>query len=152
VVLAGPRRYWMRRTLAELGIPFTFIGEVIEGRDDTDRNILPRTQLNLLYNLIDLYIVSSRSEGGPQSVMEAALARCKIVSTPVGIAPDLLQPACLYRYPHEAVATILDDIRGDRLAETVDANYKQAHAAHVPEAAAPRFRELYTRWQAWPVY
>ncbi len=152
VVLAGPRRFWVRRALDDLHIPYTFVGERTEGRDDTDRNILPQPQLNLLYNLIDLYIVSSRSEGGPRSVAEAALARCKIVSTPVGIAPDLLDPACLYRYPHEAVATILEDIHGDRLAATVDANERQAQAAYVPEAATHRFSELYAHWQQWPVY
>jgi glycosyltransferase involved in cell wall biosynthesis len=70
----------------------------------------------------------------------------------VGIAPDLLDPACLYRYPYEAVATILADIRGGSLAETVDANARQAQTAYVPEAAARLFHQLYGHWQAWPAY
>ena len=43
-------------------------------------------ELNELYNLLDLYIVSSRYEGGPQAIMECALNktfnfnRCGIAS------------------------------------------------------------------------
>ncbi|MCB0121910.1 MAG: hypothetical protein KDE58_06675, partial [Caldilineaceae bacterium] len=79
VVLAGPRRFWLRRRLEALGVPYTYIGKEVTGQDDIAINILPQSELNLLYNLGDLYIVSSRSEGGPRSILEAALARCKMI-------------------------------------------------------------------------
>ena len=53
VVLAGPRRFWLRRRLNELQVPFTFIGEDTED-DDLHVNTLTREQVNLLYNLIDV--------------------------------------------------------------------------------------------------
>jgi len=54
VVLAGPRRGWLRRRLGELDIPYTFVGDIVEGQDDFAVNLLPQRSLNLLYNLIDL--------------------------------------------------------------------------------------------------
>lgn len=75
VVLAGPRRFWIRQKLDQLQIPYTFVGNRIEGQDDMIDNNLPHTILNLLYNLVDVYIVSSRTEGGPRSILEATAAR-----------------------------------------------------------------------------
>ena len=48
--------------------------------------------LNELYNCIDLYVVSSRIEGGPQAVPECAITRTPIISTDVGLAPEILAP------------------------------------------------------------
>ena len=44
--------------------------------------------INDLYNILDLYIVSSRIEGGPQAIMEAAYTKTPIVSTDVGVASE----------------------------------------------------------------
>ena len=46
--------------------------------------------INDLYNIFDLYIVSSRIEGGPQAIMEAAYTKTPIVSTDVGVASEIL--------------------------------------------------------------
>ena len=48
--------------------------------------------LNLirLYNILDLYIVSSRIEGGPQAIMECAVSKTNIISTDVGVASQIL--------------------------------------------------------------
>ena len=53
-------------------------------------------ELNELYNIIDLYIVSSRVEGGPQAIMEAAIIKTPIVSTDVGIASEILSEESIY--------------------------------------------------------
>ena len=47
-------------------------------------------ELNELYNCLDLYIVSSRVEGGPQSILECGLTKTPIISTDVGIANEIL--------------------------------------------------------------
>ena len=47
------------------------------------------TELNELYNCLDLYIVASRFEGGPQSILECANTK-PIVSTNVGVAAEIL--------------------------------------------------------------
>jgi glycosyltransferase involved in cell wall biosynthesis len=48
--------------------------------------------LNKLYNSLDLYLVASRYEGGPQAVVECALSKTPIISTNVGLAPEILSP------------------------------------------------------------
>ena len=52
--------------------------------------------LNELYNCLDLYIVSSRIEGGPQSIVECAQAKVPIVSTDVGNASNILHKKSIY--------------------------------------------------------
>ena len=47
--------------------------------------------LNKLYNLLDLYVVSSRIEGGPQAVLECAVSKTPIISTDVGVASEILE-------------------------------------------------------------
>ena len=46
--------------------------------------------MNELYNCLDLYLVSSRCEGGPRSVFEAGLTQTPIISTRMGISPELV--------------------------------------------------------------
>ena len=45
---------------------------------------------------MDLYIVSSRYEGGPRSIFEAGATKTPIISTRVGIAEDILPNESLY--------------------------------------------------------
>lgn len=148
-VLAGPRRHWIRRRLDQWKVPYTFVGEITTD-DDYSKNMLPRKTLNLLYNLLDLYLVTSRSEGGPRSLMEAASTRCKILSTPVGLADDLLEPACIYASPIEAVSLIEQDIADNRLAGTVRAHYDRVMTHHRPETIGPLFDDLYKSLLAKP--
>jgi len=54
------------------------------------------SDLNELYNCLDLYIVSSRVEGGPRSIMECGLSKTPIISTDVGIAKSILNPDAIY--------------------------------------------------------
>jgi len=105
VLLAGPRRHWLRQHLAQAGVPFRFVGQDCVD-DDYTINILDRPSLNRLYQLLDVCVVSSRWEGGPYSVLEAAFAGRPIISTPVGIARDVLPSSCLFRSAEEAVALL----------------------------------------------
>jgi glycosyltransferase involved in cell wall biosynthesis len=144
VLLAGPRRHFLRARLTEYGVPHTFVGRVMDG-DDLRHNVLPRLELNRLYALLDLCLVTSRWEGGPFSVAEAAAARCPIVSTPVGIALDFLEPCSLYEDIPQAVALIEQDIRERSLRATLDPQHERALRCHGPEAVREGFRALYER-------
>lgn len=141
VLLAGPRRMWIRNRLTELGIPFTFVGLNVPG-DDVLVNNLPRTDINLLYNLSDLYLVASRMEGGPQAVLEAPIARCKILSTDVGYASEILDPDCIYRDSGKAVETILGDIEKNTLTSTLEPNHREA-LRHTVSAVSPSWKKAY---------
>lgn len=152
VVLAGPRRHWLRARLKEEGIPFTFVGRQDVEQDDFGVNILDRAQLNELYNAADLYVVPSRWEGGPQSVMEAAACRCKILSTPLGVARDLLAPECFFRTSAQAAEIIARDISENHLSAGVEAQHKRYEAGHTTKAMAEGLRALYAKLPTSPEF
>ena len=52
--------------------------------------------INELYNILNLYIVSSRYEGGPQSILECSLTKTPIISTDVGIASQILSSESIF--------------------------------------------------------
>jgi glycosyltransferase involved in cell wall biosynthesis len=51
--------------------------------------------LNEMYNSLDLYLVTARYEGGPQSLVECGLTKTPVISTNVGLAQEILNP-CSY--------------------------------------------------------
>ena len=57
-------------------------------------------ELNELYNVLDLYLVTSRIEGGPQAIMEAAISKTPILSTDVGVASEILHNKAIFN-PYE---------------------------------------------------
>ncbi len=77
VVLSGPARGYVRNKLEEFGIPY--------------KHVLPRNEQKMvdLYRALDLYLISSREEGGPKGLIEALSTGCPVVTTPVGMANDL---------------------------------------------------------------
>ena len=56
----------------------------------------PLEVVNKLYNILDLYLVTSRVEGGPQAILECALSKTPILSTRVGVAPEVLHPDAIF--------------------------------------------------------
>jgi glycosyltransferase involved in cell wall biosynthesis len=143
VLLAGPRRFWLRRELTQRGVPFTFVGEDTGTRDDLSVNTLPRTTLNLLYNRSHLHVVSSRWEGGPQSILESAATRCKIISTRVGLAADVLEPECLFENAVEACELAAEDIRHGTLERSAGVQLDRALAAHTEPVLRENLAEIY---------
>ena len=84
VVLSGTRRTYIISELKKRGIKYKYF-EMI-GLDE----------LNELYNCLDLYIVSSRVEGGPRAIVEAGITKTPIISTDVGIASELMPMESIY--------------------------------------------------------
>jgi glycosyltransferase involved in cell wall biosynthesis len=151
VLLAGPRRHWLRRTLTELRVPYTAIGGDTSG-DDIKKNLLDRTALNELYAAIDLYLLTSRWEGGPYAVLEAAAAQCKIVSTRVGQAMDVLDPRSLFGSLPEALGIVRHDIKNNHLASTVGGHYEQVLRKHTVPALTPEIENLLGAAGGYPVF
>ena len=78
VVLAGWRRQYVISRLASAKINFTYFEK-------------PRREIiNDLYQTLDLYPVTSRYEGGPQSLIECGLLNIPVVSRDIGIANTVL--------------------------------------------------------------
>ncbi len=84
VVLAGKRRQFIIGLLEKNNIPYKYFEMVDEDK------------LNLLYNILDLYIVSSRLEGGPQAIIECAISKTPIISTNVGVSPEILSSDSIF--------------------------------------------------------
>ena len=61
--------------------------------------------LNEFYNILDLYIVASRVEGGPASLMECAILKIPIISTNVGIASEVLNKNSIFNMNNYKMAT-----------------------------------------------
>ena len=92
VVLTGKRRNYLIENFKKNKINYRYF----------EMASLP--QINELYNILDLYIVSSRTEGGPQAVVEAAITKTPIISTDVGIAKEILSNESIYDMNNYMVA------------------------------------------------
>lgn len=84
VILAGTRRQYLIKRLTESSIPFKYF-ELVDNKE-----------LNMLYNTLDLYIVASRIEGGPQAILECAISKTPIISSNVGIAKEILNSKSIF--------------------------------------------------------
>ena len=92
VILAGHRRTYLINLLEENNVPYKYYERV------------DQASLNELYNCLDLYIVSSRVEGGPQAIFECALSKTPIISTDVGVASEILSKNSIFDMNNFAMA------------------------------------------------
>ncbi len=120
VLLSGYRRQYIIQQLESLNINYKYIKK-------TSISVL-----NELYNILDLYIVASRVEGGPQSIMECSLIKVPIISTKVGLAEEILNKK-----------SIIDDDINSALAD-VDHARKQVEDYIIPKGIA-KFEEMFKR-------
>lgn len=84
VILTGKKRDYLINRLEEDSIPFNYYENI------------SMQEINELYNILDMYIVSSRLEGGPQAILESAITKTPIISTDVGIAPEVLSQESIF--------------------------------------------------------
>jgi glycosyltransferase involved in cell wall biosynthesis len=84
VILTGKRREYIMSELKKENIKYKYF-EMIDFET-----------VNELYNLLNLYIVSSRYEGGPQAILECATTKTPIISTDVGIASFILHKDSIF--------------------------------------------------------
>ncbi len=84
IILTGKRRNYILDELSRRDISYKYF------------EMTSFQNLNELYNILDLYIVSSRYEGGPQSILETAMTRTPIISTDVGIASEILDKKSIF--------------------------------------------------------
>tara|TARA_B100000212_G_scaffold288705_1_gene229828 strand:+ start:47923 stop:49065 length:1143 start_codon:yes stop_codon:yes gene_type:complete len=78
VLLTGPSRGYVKKELTKRNIKFKHI--YIDSYEEIAK----------YYQALDLYIVSSREEGGPKAIVESMASGIPIISTDVGMARDFL--------------------------------------------------------------
>ena len=78
VLLTGPARGYVIEGLRKLGIPYIH------------RYLEDQASLGDYYHALNLYLITSREEGGPKGLIESMASGVPVVSTSVGMAPDLI--------------------------------------------------------------
>ncbi len=84
VILTGKRRDYIKNELTKVGIEYK------------EFEMVDFNSLNELYNCLDLYVVASRIEGGPQAILECAITKTPIISTDVGVASEILHKESIF--------------------------------------------------------
>lgn len=79
VLLSGPSRGFVKRELDKLNIKYKHI------------NFSNYDHLIKLYKCINVYLISSREEGGPRAIMESFASKTPLVCTNVGQAVDMIR-------------------------------------------------------------
>lgn len=77
VLLTGPARGYVKRGLEKHGIEYRHV--YIKKFPDLAR----------MYHALDLYLITSRIEGGPKAILESWASGIPVVSTRVGMVPDI---------------------------------------------------------------
>jgi glycosyltransferase involved in cell wall biosynthesis len=95
LLLAGPRRHYVINECKRFGIPYYYLGKETE-KDDISFNALPITLMPRLYAATDIYLITSRSEGGPKAAMEAAATKTFVMTTDVGLVNDFIAPEFVF--------------------------------------------------------
>jgi glycosyltransferase involved in cell wall biosynthesis len=132
VLLTGPARGYVRAELQRLGVPYVHAQP--KARDE----------LATAYHALDVYLVTSRQEGGPKAAFEATAAGVPLVSTRVGQAQELLTDG------EDALFADVDDV--DALAHAVERVYEDvtlvARLRDAGRATAERYSDarLDPRW------
>ena len=78
VLLTGPARGYVKSRLDKARIPYHH--DYVTTPDELVR----------YYKALDLYLVTSRVEGGPKSILESMASGIPLISTRVGMAPDII--------------------------------------------------------------
>lgn len=79
VLLTGPARGYVKAGLEKLKIPY--------------RHVFLKNYPDIVayYHCLDLYLITSRDEGGPKALLESMATGVPVVSTRVGMAPDIIR-------------------------------------------------------------
>ena len=78
-LLTGPARGYVKKELETYGIPYyhTYLSN--------------HKDLKTLYHALDIYLITSREEGGPMGLLESIASGVPVVTTNVGMAIDVIK-------------------------------------------------------------
>ncbi|MBI2086878.1 MAG: glycosyltransferase family 4 protein [Candidatus Zambryskibacteria bacterium] len=94
VLLSGPSRGYVKSGLEKLGIPYRH------------KYFKESSYVSDLYDALDLYLITSREEGGPKSCLQSMAKGVPLVTTAVGQCKDLVISG------ENAMMAPIDDVSG----------------------------------------
>lgn len=145
LLLAGPRRHYIVNECKKRKIPFYYFGNeayLVNNTDDILVNNHSEEIINKLYNLCDVYIVSSKIEGGPKAIFEASLTKTLIFSTDVGFAKEYIHKDLIFsRKNYDFLINYLENFKSykEKTEFYLDINYRKVKK----EVQEERFRMNY---------
>lgn len=133
LLLAGPRRHYIINQCEINNIPFLYYGNfwyIRKQKDDILINNHPLDIINLLYNISDISLISSKIEGGPKAILEASLTKTLVFSTDVGLAKDFIHEDLIFSEKNiDKVIRFMIDFnkKEDVIKKYVEYNYNQVN-------------------------
>jgi len=148
LLLAGPRRHYIAMKCNKKNIPTLFYGDysyLQEWKEDIVVNNLSLEVINLLYSLADIYIISSKSEGGPKQVLESSLTKTLVFSTKVGLAQDILHPDILFE--ENKIGGLIEKMRKyfehpEKFNEYIEYNFQKARDEMDKKVLEEKYRKI----------
>jgi glycosyltransferase involved in cell wall biosynthesis len=143
VLLVGPARGFVKNGLNRLAIPYR------------DMGWRPYPETGRLFSALDLYLVTSRQEGGPKAVLESMASGVPLVTTRVGQAMDLV------KHGQNGWMVAVEDVDGiakwsnfvyqnqGAALETVLENGRTTAASHAYEKQIPLWRNFMRGFVEW---
>ena len=139
VLLTGPSRGYVKNRLRNSGIAYTHV--YLDKPEEVAR----------YYQVLDLYLISSREEGGPKSLLESLASGIPLLSTPVGMAPELLESGVNGFVVNDfnaksLIATLIEIIEHkEMLQDIIDNGFKAVRNCDWKDVSFAYDRKIYSR-------
>ena len=135
VLLTGPSRGYLISRLKKLGISFTY------------HRVEDYSTMPIYYHALDLYLITSREEGGPKGLVESISSSVPVVSTRVGMAVDLLnQSNVLSSFEPANIASELTElINTDNFSRPIKNENEIIESLDYKEIAVQYYDKVYSK-------
>ena len=132
-MLAGPARGYVIEELKKNNIPFH------HSYVETNFELIP------FYQALDIYLITSREEGGPMGLIESMSCGIPVVTTNVGMAQDVISNGISGSISY----TIDSNSLAEKIEETLNVLYKNEELQKIIRIESLKFDWKFVAEQHW---